>query len=148
MSEVRAISSPGPGRGTLWLLLAVTAMGAMAFMALSVVVHAEWAQAALPGWLIAGVLGVSGWWAARKALRDTDGKVFIKYVLGGMAVRQIVALAVAMVVIATNALDPVGFVVGLLGGFLFFLIIEIGGLMVAARRVATIVAEGAASHVH
>jgi hypothetical protein len=147
MSDARAIGSPGPGRGTLVALLAVAALGALACVVLASPFHREWAHAALIGWLMASVLGVSGWWAARKALRDTDGRVFIRYVLGGMAVRQLIALAVAMVVIATNVLDPVGFVVGLLGGVLIFLIIEISGLFVAARRVATLAAEGAASHV-
>jgi hypothetical protein len=147
MSDARTTGSPGPGRGTLVIFLAVAAIGAVAFVMLASALHREWAHAALIGWLIASVLGFSGWWAARKALRNTSGQVFIKYVLGGMAVRQIIALAVAIVVIATNVLDPVGFVVGLLGGVFIFLIIEIGGLFVAARRVATLAAEGAASHV-
>ncbi len=116
----------------LMLLVSLLAAGTLALLLIART-GSLWAPGALGGWLLAGVMGLSGWWTGRKALSG-DNRTFLKYVMGGILVRMMLMGVLAGLVIGLRWLDPNGFVLGLLTGITLFMGIEIGGLERSARR--------------
>jgi hypothetical protein len=99
-------------------------------------VNSALAWGTLGGWLLAGLLGLSGWWTTRRALAG-EHREFLKYLVGGMLGRMLLCGIGAGVVVGTGWLHTSGFVIGLLSGIAVFLGVEIGGLQVAARRLSS-----------
>ncbi len=94
---------------------------------------ADWSQAALAGWLGAGLLGILGLWGTRRAML-ADERMFMVYVLGGLLVRLICYAIYAGIVLGNEWLDKSGFILGLLVGVALFVVVEIAGIDRAARQ--------------
>jgi hypothetical protein len=122
----------GPGAGTLVAMLVALVAGLLplVFLADSV---GSWQIGAAVGFGLSGLLGLIGWWATRRAAGQNQA-VFIKTVFGFMLLRLTVAGLAAGLVIGLKWLHAHGFVAGLFSGVILFQVIEINGVLAAARR--------------
>ena len=93
----------------------------------------SWQIGAAVGFGLSGLLGLIGWWATRRAA-DQNQAAFIKTVFGFMLLRLTVAGLAAGLVIGLKWLHAHGFVAGLFSGVILFQVIEINGVLAAARR--------------
>lgn len=93
----------------------------------------EWSQAALAGWLGAGILGTSGLWVTRRAMA-ADERLFMIYVMGGLLARLICYAIYAGLVLGNKWFDAHGFIAGLMVGVALFVVVEIAGIDRAARK--------------
>ncbi len=123
----------GPGTKTLVAIIIMILAGSVAATIVGATGSA-WGYGALTGWLLAGSLGLSGWWTSRKALSG-DQQTLLKFMVGGMLVRMTVCGVGAAVVMLTEFTHQNGFILSLLAGIGVFLGIEVYGLHVSARRV-------------
>jgi hypothetical protein len=124
----------GPGYKSLAMMLSLLAVG-FAGAGVSLGMGESWFAAAFSGFFTAGLLGLSGWWCIRKALASPDGRVFLRYTLGGIGVRFLLCGVLAGVVVGARLLDAEGFITGLLVGIAVFISIEVGSLALSKRLV-------------
>lgn len=121
----------GPGTKTLVVIGSMIIAGSAAAAVIGASGDA-WGYGVLAGWLLAGLLGLSGWWTSRKALSG-DQRVLLKYMVGGMLLRMAVCGIGAVVVMLTECVHQNGFILGLLAGIGVFLGVEVYGLHISAR---------------
>ncbi len=140
MTEQTDNKPTGPGAGTLIAMLAVMAAGVTG---LSIwmptwtrAALATWQAGALAGLGLSGLMGLSSLWAVRRAYRATGQGAFVRAVFGTMLIRLVVAGLSAGLVLGFGWLHTSGFVAGVFGGLLVFQMIEIGGVLAAAKRLA------------
>lgn len=140
MTEQIDTNMRGPGVKTLLSMIGVLALGVAGLLAWM----PSWTQAALGTWQagalaglgISGLMGLSSLWAIRRAYRASGQGAFVRAVFGAMLVRLVVAGLAAGLVLGFGWLHAGGFVAGMFGGLLVFQMIEIGGVLAAAKRLA------------
>jgi len=130
------IRNMGPGLVTLAILVAVTVLGSLVVLGITLFWSQSESWSALVGWWIAGFLGLTGWWTYRKALSGGNHKRFMKYVVGGMLLRLVICGVGTGIFIGFGWLDATGFVASLLVGIVVFLGIEVVALERCARRLS------------
>jgi hypothetical protein len=121
----------GPGTKTLVVIIAMVLAGSVTAAIVGATGNA-WGYGILAGWLLAGLLGLSGWWTSRKALSG-DQRTLLKYMVGGMLARMALCGTGAVVVMLTGWVHQNGFILGLLSGIGVFLGVEVYGLHISAR---------------
>jgi hypothetical protein len=135
----------GPGKKTLAVIIALILAGSLA-AAIAGASGYAWGYGVLTGWLLAGLLGLSGWWTSRKALSG-DQRALMKYMVGGMLLRMALCGIGAVVVMLTGFVHQNGFILGLLAGIGVFLGVEVYGLHISAKRMSSRSAEGVTGRV-
>jgi hypothetical protein len=131
-SEKPTASAGVSGLGTYLTLATLLLVPGVGLLILSLT-GVPWAFACLVGWVAAGALGLSSWWTASRALRGGDIK-FMKYLVGGVLARMLFCAVITVVVVGVELLQPTPFVIGMLGGMVVFMGVEVAGLLSWAKR--------------
>lgn len=140
MTEQTDSKERGPGAGTLIAMLAVLGLGvaglAIWMPSWTRAALATWQAGSLAGLGLSGLMGLSSLWAVRRAYRAAGQGAFVRAVFGTMLIRLVVAGLAAGLVLGFGWLHASGFVAGMFGGLVVFQMIEIGGVLAAAKRLA------------
>jgi len=130
----------GPGSKTLIVMIAALAAGAGSLIAWMPTwtrsALSTWQAGALAGVCLAGLMGFASLWTVRRAYRASGQGGFMRAVFGNMLIRLVVAGLAAGLVLGFGWLHAGGFVAGMFGGLVVFQMIEIGGVLAAAKRLA------------